>query len=63
MATLPEGYRPTMDINIPIFVRLSDEIMTSECYMVIQPDGKINIYNWGNTKTIKAITGSATYIV
>ena len=62
LATLPTNLRPAKEINAPVYVRLSDESMTTESYLSIMPNGNINIYNWGSTNTIKGLIGSIVYI-
>ncbi len=62
LATLPAGFRPTKEIDAPIFAKLSNESMTTECYLIIYPSGAINVYNWGTAKTVKAIIGNISFL-
>ena len=62
LATLPTGYRPSTEIDAPLFVRL-DNGATTDCYLIIYTNGKIDVFNWGTAKTAVGIIGNVSFFV
>ena len=63
-SSIPSAIRPNSRFAFPVFVHFTDNSFgTASCYGEIQTDGKLSIYNWGNTKTANRIAFCFTYII
>lgn len=63
LGTLPEGFRPSKDINIPVFSRTIGGVFTNPLRLIVKTTGEVNIYNWGTTLKFEVIQAYLTYNV
>lgn len=65
LGTLPQGYKPTNELNIPIYSKDKNNITSTNCLVSIGTDGKIKIVNASSTdaNNIVAINFNTMYIV
>lgn len=63
LGTLPEGFRPSKDINIPVFSRTIGGVFANPLRLIVKTTGEVNIYNWGTTLKFEVIQAYLTYNV